>query len=205
MTQTNRNKGLIRMAIMGVAFITLTIILIVFQPGSPRHQQASAPVVTPDTTVTREAPVLEDMTPTSSVAAIQNTPQPIRPATTGEPTTVRDMTFAAISNLKAATTGEAPAPGEPGSLLHSVVQRSMGAAPSVAPAAPQPEQVSAAPQIMRPTSGTYFVRPGDTLVSIAQEMYGDVGMASEIFDNNKDVMSRPDNLRVGMVLALPTP
>lgn len=212
MTQTNRHKGLIRMAMMGTAFVGLTIVLIVFQPGSPRHQ-ASLPAAN-EPSVTRVAPALDQMSAPTSVATAQDSVVPApapnvarqTSASSGQdPKNVRDMTFAAISNLKSVTTGEAPAPGEPGSLLHSVVQRSIGTVPQTTVAPVDPVQNASTRPIKRPNSGSYFVQPGDSLVSIAQEIYGDVSMAAALFEQNKGVMSRPDNLRVGMVLVLPSP
>lgn len=207
MTQSTRNRGLIRMALMGTAFVILTIVLIVFQPGSPR-QHASDPAVT-EPTVTRVMPALDNIAavePVSPERIAQHTPAvaPVSAPQNAQPNSVRDLTFAAIRNLKTATTGETPAPGDPGSLLHSVVQRSIGAAP--VPTVTTPEPVQAATRTTRqPTSGSYFVRPGDTLISIATEVYGDANMATELFESNKNIMSRPDSLQTGMVLALPTP
>ena len=119
---------------------------------------------------------------------------------------MRDMTFSAISNLKSVTTGEAPAPGQPGSLLHSVVKRSIanGAPPqTTSPQVTEIEPVSTnAPRF--PAAGSYFVRPGDTLLSIAIELYGDRSAANEIFQQNTNIMSSPDSLKPGMVLKLPS-
>ncbi|MFP7672045.1 LysM peptidoglycan-binding domain-containing protein [Marivita sp. S0852] len=211
MTTAPKQNGLIRMVLMAIAFIGLTIVLVVFQPGSPRHADTDAPP--PEATVTRVAPSLE----TINAAAEQSAPPeqtsvalPQAPkravSETAQPGSLRDMTFVAISNLKSATTGEAPAPGEPGSLLHSVVQRSIAAPVSTTPAplspTPEPMQTTAAETGL---ADTYLVQPGDTLVSIARTIYGDVNMASALFTANTDVMARPDGLRPGMVLNLPAP
>ncbi|MCK0150292.1 LysM peptidoglycan-binding domain-containing protein [Marivita sp. S6314] len=198
MKDTSRNSGLIRMALMATAFIALTIVLVVFQPGSPR--QANTSVTEVETTVTRVAPPLDNVASISADSAqteARTAPQRELATDTGpaQPTTIRDMTFDAISNLKSATTGDAPAPGEPGSLLHSVVQRSIATTAPTSPAQPTTQNTVSAT--------TYAVRPGDTLVSIARALYGDVNMASAIFMANTHVMARPDNLRPGMVLDLP--
>ena len=203
MTQTSKTSGLIRMGLMGTAFIALTIVLIVFQPGSPRKAQV-LPEPETEIRVTREAAPLDTVAP--SVEPVQQTvtvaPQPVATPvrTADEPTNMRDLTFSAISNLKAATTGEAPAPGQPGSLLHSVVQRSM--ANSTRPQVTEIEPVRADTS-RAPTVTAYFVRPGDTLMSIAEELYGDVNMSTAIFQANTDTLSRPDSLQAGMVLKLP--
>lgn len=210
MTETQKHKGLIRMALMGTAFIALTVVLIVFQPGSPRKVQ-NVPV--PDASVTRVAPALDtiETTPAPATAhhdaaqldterAARSVPQTNAP----EPDSMRDLTFTAISNLKSATTGEAPAPGQPGSLLHSVVQRSLGVTPQAqSPEIARTETTVSTARV--PKVGSYFVRPGDTLISIAQELYGDADMAARLFEANTDVMARPDSLRPGMVLEVPSP
>lgn len=200
------------MALMGIAFLALTIVLIVFQPGSPRHKASAPGLDTP--TVTRVASPEEDVMTTKTRVAEEQTTTDILSVPQTQPTTsiaqdagnVRDMTFAAISNLKSATTGETPAPGQPGSLLHSVVQRSLGETPTVT-ASPEPiAQVTetATHAFGPPKNGRYFVLPGDTLTSIAEDMYGDADMATTIFQSNLNILARPDSLRAGMVLALPS-
>lgn len=189
MTEPNRKRGLIRMALMGTAFVGLTAVLIVFQPGSPRH---ALQLAEPEASVTRVAP-----------AGLETVTAAPAPAATDQTASMRDLTNTAISNLRSATgtaaaaPAPAPAPGQPGSLLYSVVQRSMGG--TAQPGLPSPEvtRTAAAP------AATYLVEPGDTLVGIARKLYGDVNMASEIFLLNTAVMPRPDSLRAGMVLALP--
>ena len=220
MTQTSRHAGLIRMALMGTAFIALTIVLIVFQPGSPRNAQSSFETDT-SLTVTRADPLAQPAAITPPVTPVVQAPAPVAPAqiatpvqsagqTSGQPTNMRDMTFSAISNLKSVTTGETPAPGQPGSLLHSVVQRSIAngtPAQAPAPTATRPvtriEPVSTG-TLRTPSTSSYFVRPGDTLLSISIALYGDTSMSSEIFRQNANIMSSPDSLKPGMVLTLPT-
>lgn len=213
MTQTTKSAGLIRMALMGTAFIALTIVLIVFQPGSPRHAQSDFETDQP-TTVTRVADPMTHAPVVNEPVAVAPTPVPTAaPApqivtsaqAPDQPTNMRDMTFSAISNLKSVTTGEAPAPGQPGSLLYSVVQRSIANKAPTETTAPQVTQIEPvstnAPRF--PTASSYFVRPGDTLLSIAIELYGDRSMANEIFRQNTGIMSSPDSLKPGMVLKLP--
>ena len=221
MTRSSNSAGYIRMALMGTAFIALTIVLIVFQPGSPRNAQSGFDAA-PPTTVTRVADPLTSLPERDEPETIVAVPTPAplpgpspAPAPqiartgqgTDQPTNMRDMTFSAISNLKSVTTGEVPAPGQPGSLLHSVVQRSIAnstTAQAPAPRLTEVETVSTRPPRI-PTTGAYFVRPGDTLLSIAKEVYGDTSMSSEIFRQNTNIMTSPDSLKAGMVLKLPTP
>jgi nucleoid-associated protein YgaU len=50
---------------------------------------------------------------------------------------------------------------------------------------------------------TITVRAGDTLSSIAQRAYGKSSMYKKIFEANPDLLSDPNNLRVGMKLRVP--
>lgn len=215
MTETSKTSGLIRMGLMATAFLGLTMVLIVFQPGSPRNAKTDM-MTDPSPEVTRDAaPAVgdpQDSTPVEVVAAPAPLPAALRPVDTSatsaeQPVNMRDMTFSAISNLKSVTTGEAPAPGQPGSLLHSVVQRTIAQeapSPGAAPPLTQIEPVRTETAPLPTDTGSYFVRQGDTLLSIAKDVYGDIAMASEIYRSNADVMASPDSLRPGMVLKLPT-
>ncbi|HEY3445833.1 MAG TPA: polysaccharide deacetylase family protein [Myxococcales bacterium] len=59
-----------------------------------------------------------------------------------------------------------------------------------------------APKTTTPTS--YTVQPGDTLSKIAKNLLGDSKRWPEIMDLNKNVLSAPEKLGVGMKLTLPT-
>ncbi len=51
---------------------------------------------------------------------------------------------------------------------------------------------------------TYEVQSGDTLLSIADQFYGDVTKWRGIYDANKDVIGdNPDALKIGMKLKIP--
>ena len=51
---------------------------------------------------------------------------------------------------------------------------------------------------------TYEVQSGDTLLSIAEQYYGDTTQWRRIYDANKDVIgSDPDKLKVGTTLKIP--
>lgn len=51
--------------------------------------------------------------------------------------------------------------------------------------------------------GSYFVRDGDTLRSIAYNLYQDESKAGEILELNRDVLKSPSDLKAGMRLQLP--
>jgi nucleoid-associated protein YgaU len=50
---------------------------------------------------------------------------------------------------------------------------------------------------------TYTVQPGDSLSKISKQFYGDANKYMKIFEANKDKLSDPDKVRVGMDLLIP--
>ncbi len=71
------------------------------------------------------------------------------------------------------------------------------------PAAPAP--VDAAPALTVAPDGkqVYTVQSGDTLSGISKKVYNTARHSDRIFDANRDKLSDPHDLRVGMKLALP--
>jgi nucleoid-associated protein YgaU len=67
-------------------------------------------------------------------------------------------------------------------------------------ASPPPSQPSPSPA---PTGETYTVRSGDTLSSIAERFLGDASEWNQIFVANRDQLSSPDALQVGMTIRIP--
>ncbi len=67
-------------------------------------------------------------------------------------------------------------------------------APPIAPPAPEPKPGP---------GGTYTAQQGDTLWRIATKVLGDGKRWPEIFELNRDKLSRPEDLQSGMVLRLP--
>jgi nucleoid-associated protein YgaU len=57
--------------------------------------------------------------------------------------------------------------------------------------------------IARESKGLYIVRNGDTLGAIARRELGSVERTNDLFAANRDVMSSPDKLKVGMHLRIP--
>ncbi len=55
------------------------------------------------------------------------------------------------------------------------------------------------------SSGSYTVKSGDTLWSIAADpaVFGNANRWRRLYDANRDVLSSPDRLRAGMVLQIP--
>ena len=202
---------MIRMVLFALGFIAITVTLVIVQPGSRNRgpevtigepavtraqpaltaaaieaEQAPAPTVQPD--------------PSEQVARVTPiAPQVSRPVPSSAPSTgkgalddqeMRRMTWSTLSGLNQAT-GRDSAPGQPGSLLHTIVRRSLDGAPATT---------------QSPTSvetGMYIVQPGDSLVSIAERVYGDVNMTGPLFAANQSILKRPDDLRAGQTLVLP--
>jgi LysM repeat protein len=55
-----------------------------------------------------------------------------------------------------------------------------------------------------PEPSTYTVQPGDTLSSIAKQIYGRASLWRIIFDANRDILDEPGRIKPGQVLVIPT-
>lgn len=77
-----------------------------------------------------------------------------------------------------------------------------GGSPLPAPGGGSPTAGGSGPA---PIAGQpYTVQPGDTLLSIAQDVYGDATQWQKIYDANKDTVGPdPDTLQVGQQLSIP--
>jgi hypothetical protein len=72
------------------------------------------------------------------------------------------------------------------------------------PSAPPPDEPEPEPEPPPETPGEiYVVQPGDTLGRIAQRLYGDFRLWPLIFEANRDKISNPGLIRVGMELLIP--
>lgn len=69
-----------------------------------------------------------------------------------------------------------------------------------APAAEHVEKASTAPKLPEGTEGTYTVQSGDTLERIARKLFKDGNRWNEIYEQNRDRLSDPSRLKVGMQL-----
>ena len=186
---------MIRMFLFAAGFVAITLVLVIYQPGSSRP---SRDVPEP---VTRAEPAALAPTAPAQIAApatqalAQPAPAPRVAAPTASGTmddqALRKMTWDTLSNLNTAT-GRESAPGQPGSLLHTIVRRSL-------------EDGSAAPAPQAVVPDTYVVQAGDSLISIAEKVYGDVNMTGPLFAANQAFLTRPDDLRPGQRLVLPAP
>jgi LysM repeat protein len=54
-----------------------------------------------------------------------------------------------------------------------------------------------------PAAGTYTVKAGDTLSSIARERLGNANAYNKIFDANRDQLTDPNKIKPGQVLKIP--
>jgi nucleoid-associated protein YgaU len=185
---------MIRMILLAMAFVGITVALLVFQPGSRRAELAPLP----DPVVTRAEPSLEaDDLPVPGLllqpaVTAQSAPAPVvMPQGNMDDQALRKMTWDTLSNLNHAT-GKDSAPGQPGSLLHTIVKRSLNDGSR----APSTAHVAEVPSV-------YIVQSGDSLVSIAEAIYGDVNMTGPLFAANQEILNRPDDLRPGQALVLP--
>ncbi len=67
------------------------------------------------------------------------------------------------------------------------------------------EEEAMPPGALPAFSGTYVVKKGDTLWSIAADpqVFGNAGKWRQLFEANRDVLKSPDRLRAGMKLRVP--
>lgn len=199
---------MIRMFLFAVGFFAITIALVVFQPGAGRTaRDANAPV----SSVTRAEPALVAPAAPAPAAlgseytAIAKAPTPTQPLIAAAPSgasddqSLRRMTWETLSNINRAT-GKEAAPGQPGSVLHTIVRRSLDDTPAVRIPAQETLPTVAAATV----PDIYVVQPGDSLVAIADKIYGDVNMTGPLFAANQAILSRPDDLRAGQTLVLPS-
>ncbi len=71
---------------------------------------------------------------------------------------------------------------------------------------PKPEEAAVPPvreETGKAADGTYTVKPGDCLWSIAQKTYGAGRQWIVIYNANKSIIKEPDQIRIGQVLVLP--
>lgn len=199
---------MIRMFLFAVGFFAITIALVVFQPGAGRMaRDANVPV----SSVTRAEPALDvPAAPAPSAlgseyTAIAKAPAPAQPRIAAVPSVASDdqslrrMTWETLSNINRAT-GKEAAPGQPGSVLHTIVRRSL----DDTPVARAPAQEALPAMTATTVPDIYVVQPGDSLVAIADKIYGDVNMTGPLFAANQAILSRPDDLRAGQTLVLPS-
>lgn len=221
MTRITLGPGTIRMAMLAVMFVSLTVALIVLQPGPKRdfadyddREQVSmtnTSALDNDTLPVAETSA-EPPAPAPAAAQIAATP-PAAPAPRATPAApqssggalpeLRQMSWGILQQLDDAT-GRDTAPGDPGSLLHTIVTRattdglSDAGKPDMATRLPRPTQSDR-------HHDTYKVQPDDTLLVIAQRAYGDPAAFTRIFEANRDLLRTPEDLRPGQVLRLPRP
>jgi nucleoid-associated protein YgaU len=113
--------------------------------------------------------------------------------------------LAAIFGLAVGVATGALAPGlgrtaSPGVSARPTVVFASAATPSSVTPTPVASDAQPSPE----PSAEYTVEPGDTLRSIAAQVYGDPDRWSRIYDANRDTIGpHPDSLRVGLRLRIP--
>lgn len=99
-------------------------------------------------------------------------------------------------------------PDDTKTLLDEMASRGQRFLSAIAPAPPQEEPPAALAEPILPANGideTYIVQPGDTLSKIANHVYGDFRLWPLIFQANRDKLSDPGLIRVGLELHIPEP
>ncbi|NLF38426.1 LysM peptidoglycan-binding domain-containing protein [bacterium] len=105
---------------------------------------------------------------------------------------------------RAAQASVAPATIYPGpAVLYTPSEREQQAAAASPIAQPAQQRVSATPHAAQPGMRAYTVKQGDSLTRIAQAFYGDPSKWVVIFNSNRDLLDRPNQLRIGQTLQIP--
>ena len=124
---------------------------------------------------------------------------------------LRDMSWQTLNALNGL--GRASkAPGQEGSLLNSIVRRSMGqvtAQPVGQANRGQQIKATIAPSIVKPATQAahernYVVASGDTLALIAIKLYGSALAKDKLLSQNPALRKNPNDLRIGQVLRYTT-
>lgn len=172
---------------------------------TPEHEETAVPtaaVAPPETPAPRPvAQVIRDVTEAAARASsgAETAQRAATPGPSAQPE-LREMSWSILESLNAQN-GSRSAPGEPGSLLHTMVTRAMQDAPAEAPEVAQRMPQRAAASVVKPRE--YVVQRDDTLLVIAQRFYGDAAAYVRIFEANRDRLANPEDLRAGQVLVLP--
>jgi nucleoid-associated protein YgaU len=183
------------------------------------EREAQAPTPTP--APVRQQAVLQPAPQPARSAALSATPD----ATPYLAPELRDMSWQTLNTLN--SIGHvSKAPGQEGSLLNSIVRRSMGhvdgtqptqaipqatfTAPRIAatPAvqvAPQRTARAATPARNGAAASTYTVSSGDTLALIAIKLYGSALATDRLLADNPPLRRNPNELRIGQVLKYSMP
>ena len=135
----------------------------------------------------------------------------LQPAAQAVAPELRDMSWQTLNALNGLGR-VAKAPGQEGSLLNSIVRRSMGhvgSAPNTLPRvmAPETATVESVPaKAVLSTQGSvgsdqnYIVSSGDTLALIAIKLYGSALATDNLLRDNPALRQNPNALRIGQVL-----
>jgi nucleoid-associated protein YgaU len=111
--------------------------------------------------------------------------------------------LAGCARHRAATVQPLPAARVEPTPPQAASQPAATAEPATQPAAPRADASEPAPAPETAQVQTHVVVAGDTLSALAQQYYGKASKWEIIFDANKDKLSRPDRLKVGMKLVIP--
>ncbi|SIS83881.1 LysM domain-containing protein [Roseivivax lentus] len=187
---------MVRIVLYTLGFVVITGLLIALQPGAMPPDRAltaetARPLPAPERDIVRSAdpaPVADAVTRTETTFPGLAIAEPQTAPGDG----LRDITWAAIARINLAT-GRSVAPGQPGSLLHAAVQRALqGTEPAAKPSGASAH-----------AGDIYTVVSGDSLVGIAQAIYGDANMTGPLYAANADQLTDPRALKAGQVLRLP--
>ncbi|WP_297774312.1 LysM domain-containing protein [uncultured Roseovarius sp.] len=211
---------MLRVTLIAAGFFAVTLALILAQPGKKPPVSVSAP--TSEQEVTRSGPDLASLNapqPQSDplMQSLSSTilPEDITPVVSPAPTQTAEAASASSSGetlekmvLGALEQGQSEVYID--ALVNDAAQKGRVDVPQSLVTAEGRVDTSllltALSQPARPrVPQTYTVATGDSLASIAYRFYGDIKRQADIVSANTDSLQPGNRLRVGQVLALPTP
>jgi len=149
------------------------------------------------------APVIQPETPTVPRVRLEKMPVATRPAPTRPARTATRPASATVLG-KAGPAKPATVSLAPSTLAPSVSTASAQPAPVRPPVSPAVAEPNLAAVTQSANSAqSYVVKPGDSLMKIARDMYGDPNKWTVIYNENRDTLERPNQLKIGQTIRIP--
>lgn len=231
---------MIRMLIITAAFLTVTVVLLILQPGGSDAPNdiatghvARSEVGLLDITATDPEPLPEPI-PEAEVTTVQDASE--------TDSSLQDLTSQVLARLDNADLTDGPVllPGElraqivqaigedrSDAYIEALLKQAIELGENDVPTAlitrrgrldttalllqlEQRDQARAAIVAVVPQANdsatadrTYVVRNGDSLAAIARDFYGETSAYTVIFNANRDLLGKPDDIRPGQTLVIP--
>ncbi|WP_437230008.1 LysM peptidoglycan-binding domain-containing protein [Planctomicrobium sp. SH661] len=147
------------------------------------------------------APIADSTLNFLPIRAYQPTPADAAPAPA---TTSAESSTASASPLPELTIAGLPASAAPPTpIVPILIPPAVDASPADSDSPSPADSIAKSTRQSSPESESYRVKPGDTLSGIASRCLGSSARYQELFEANQDVLSSPNDLKIGMELKIP--